>query len=57
VAALLLTLGAELIDAIANRIGWLFHLWLFHGHEKQARGGCKLTQRERAPPEIGLIAL
>jgi hypothetical protein len=41
VAALFLTLGAELIDAIAHSVGRLFHLWLFHGHEKQTR--CALS--------------
>jgi hypothetical protein len=35
VAALLLTLGAELVDAIANRVSRLFHLWLFRWHENK----------------------
>jgi hypothetical protein len=39
VAALLLTLGAELIDAIAHSVSRLFRLWLFH--EKQTR--CALS--------------
>ena len=52
VAALFLTLGAELIDAIADSIDGLFRLWLFSWHEnKRGLRGC-LPQHERAPPGI-----
>ena len=51
VAALLLTLGAELVDAIANSIGRLFRLWLFHWHENKRGARGDLPQHERVLPE------
>src|ERR1700686_4385766 len=41
-ATLLLTFSAELVDPIANGVGRLFHLSLFHWHEKQTRLSGKL---------------
>ncbi len=50
VAALLLTLGAELIDAIADSIDGLFRLWLFSWHENKRGVRGYLPQHARAPP-------
>src|SRR5882724_7462467 len=50
VAALLLTASAELVDAIAHRVGRLFHLWFFHCHEEQTR----CARSTDAPPLFGL---
>ena len=57
VAAFLLTLGAELVDAIADCIGRLFHLWLFSWHENKRGVRGDLPPHERAPPEISPIEL
>ena len=55
VAALFLTLGAELIDAIAYSVGRLFRLWLFSWHENKRGVRGHLPQHERVLPEIGPI--
>ena len=52
VAALFLTLGAELIDAIAYSVGRLFRLWLFSWHENKRGVRGHLPQHERVLPEI-----
>ena len=57
VAAFLLTLGAELVDAIADSISRLFRLWLFSWHENKRDVRGQLPQHERAPPEISPIEL
>jgi hypothetical protein len=54
VSALLLALGAELIDAITNGVGRLFHLcW----HEKQTRFARQFTVTRTRPSLIRLIEL
>ena len=58
VPALLLTFGAELVDAIANGVGSFFDLFL-HWHKKQTRAPIgRSPWHERALPfRYGLIGL